>query len=338
MKKTFITIVALFIILTSAIYLAACNDTTDEGVETPPASDESNNEQESAEDPSYNEILVEKITVSTYGAMLAMENDQTYPRRRYLFTPRYTSDYEIRARVGQNGTFKISEERQNVDNGLAVVDFRMEKGKEYSLEIFIDSKANYFGICVNPKLGFDGITLSAGEEYMVMIDSEEREVKRYISQNPSVRFTGVYKMDINCNKFVVDTHSGSMNLSSRCDVLLGSTQRYVVVKNISDTAQTLDVAETEIESVNLDEEFEIDWKNGEGYYFVKYEETGIGTSYKMRSINLSTSEFRITVIAAQGSTSGYTAGPGLYFLPLIDGIYYIGFMFNPENTYAIKIT
>ena len=31
------------------------------GQETPPASDESNNEQESAEDPSYNEILEIKI-------------------------------------------------------------------------------------------------------------------------------------------------------------------------------------------------------------------------------------------------------------------------------------
>ena len=134
MKKTVLCIITIFVILISVICFVGCNDTTDEGVETPPVSDGNNNAQEPPEEPSYNEILVEKITVSTYGAMLAMENDQTYPGRRYLFTPLYTSDYEIKASVGQNGTFKINEEWQNVDNGLAVVDFRMEKGTEYSFE------------------------------------------------------------------------------------------------------------------------------------------------------------------------------------------------------------
>ena len=71
-------------------------------------------------------------------------------------------------------------------------------------------------------------------------------------------------MDINCKKFVSDWKSGSIDLSLRLDVFIQSIPKYIVVENTSDTEQTVEIAEAEIESVNLNEEFEIDWKSGEG--------------------------------------------------------------------------
>lgn len=48
MKKTVLCIITIFVILISVICFVGCNDTTDEGVETPPVSDGNNNAQEPA--------------------------------------------------------------------------------------------------------------------------------------------------------------------------------------------------------------------------------------------------------------------------------------------------
>ena len=355
MKKTVLCIITIFVILISVICFVGCNDTTDEGVETPPVSDGNNNAQEPAEvqDPGYSRIEYKLINVYDTEnpfndtPIPGVGAEDAYPRERYYkFMPFYTSDYEIATRIGEKGTITINNTvyESNGGEGHTKIKLRMEAGEWQYIDIKLgeDFKAYRFAFGIFTHTGFDNVTIAPGEQYVVRVASEEAGVKRYISQNPAIVFHSLKKLDKDVGgKYVTDSHFSGANMSLRLDVYFGSVQKdnfkYIIFENVSDTEQTLDVTEEEIESVNLNEEFEIDWKSGESYYFVKYEETDIGTSYKMRTINLSTSEFGIHVIAAQGSTSGYTARPGVYFLPVIDGIYYIGFMFNPENTYTITI-
>lgn len=358
MKKTFITIVALFIILTSAIYLAACNDTTDEGVETPPASDESNNAQEPTEvqDPGYSRIEYKSITV--YDTVNPVNDtpipgvgaEDAYPRERYfVFIPTYTSDYEILTYIGETGTVKINDEiyEANGVQGYTSIKLRMTQGEVYYIDIKLgeEFKAYRFSFGLFTHTGFDNVTIAPGEKYVVRVSAEETGVKRYISQNPAIVFFSLYKRDKDIDgSYVTDSHFSGVNMSPRLDVYFGSAGnddfKYIIFENVSDTEQTLEVTEEGIESVSLNEAFEIDWKSGEGYYFVKYVETGAAEEKVSREVLLTTNEYQYFALDSQGKSYGRaTPRPMSFVIDIENGTYYLGFRFQykKDGIYTITI-
>ena len=355
MKKTVLCIITIFVILISVICFVGCNDTTDEGVETPPVSDGDNNAQEPDEvqDPGYSRIEYKHIKI--YDTVNPVNDtpipgvgaENAYPRERYFqFMPVYTSDYEIVTSIGETGTVTINGTvyESNGGEGDTKLKVRMEAGEWQYIDIKLgeEFKAYKFAFGIFTHTGFDDVTIAPGEQYVVRVASEEAGVKRYISQNPAIVFFSLYERDKDVDgSYVLDSHFNGVNMSPRLDVYFGSAKndrfKYIIFENVSDTEQTLDVTEEEIESVNLNEEFEIDWKSGEGYYYFKYEETVAGESYLGRTIELSTSEFRLNALDSNGSNHGYTSGAGRYFLSVTNGTYYLGFSFIPEQKYTITI-
>lgn len=359
MKRIAVCLIALFIILTSAIYLAACNDTTDEGVETPPVSDGNNNAQEPPEvqDPGYSRI--EYKSISVYDTLYPFNDtpipgvgaEDAYPRERYfVFIPTYTSDYEILTYIGETGTVKINDETYEANGvqGYTRIKLRMNQGEIYYIDIKLgeEFKAYRFSFGLFTHTGFDNVTIAPGEQYVVRVASEETGVKRYISQKPAIVFFSLKVRDKDVDgKYVSDSHFSGVNMSPRLDVYFGSAGKenfkYIIFENVSDTEQTLEVTEEEIESVNLNEEFEIDWKSGEGYYFVKYEETGATEKKVSREVVLTTNEYQYFALDSQGKSYGRgTARPMSFVIDIENGTYYLGFKFYQyinDGIYTIKI-
>ena len=357
-RKILIPIIALFIILTSVLCFAACNDTTDVGIETPPASDESNNAQEPPEvqDPGYSRIEYKSIKV--YDTLYPHEDtpipgvgaEDAYPRERYFkFIPAYTSDYEIWTSIGETGTVTINGTvyKSNGGEGDTKLKVRMEAGEWYYIDIKLgeEFKAYRFAFGLFTHTGFDNVTIAPGEKYVVRVSAEETGVKRYISQNPAIVFFSLYKRDKDIDgSYVTDSHFSGVNMSPRLDVYFGSAGKddfkYIIFENVSDTEQTLEVTEEEIASVSLNEAFEIDWKSGEGYYFVKYVETGAAEEKVSRMVMLETNEFWYYALDSQGKSYGRpTPRPMSFVIDIENGTYYLGFRFQykKDGIYTVTI-
>lgn len=88
----------------------------------------------------------------------------------------------------------------------------------------------------------------------------------------------------------------------------------------------------------LNETFEIDWKHGEGYYYVKYEESGAAEGTITRRTQAS-SDFTMQALDLEGNNYKSVAGFNqTYRMKLANGTYYIGFRFSSDGKYAITIS
>ncbi len=269
-KKLVFVIVALLIVLTSAMILVSCND----------KSDKNNQQTDTSTIPSDSGIKEYEVQIDDFDLgskyVLQQEVQEGKTTLKVNFTAPFSSEYSISVGVDEYAEkyAKIDSVTLNgnllpFDSERKIITERFEENRQCSIEIVVTADdARNVVVRIEPKSTTENVVLAAGEKIVYRIIPETTGFRRfYVNADQNVKFVEAFETDNNGAR--VNSIVARGEEKGRLDIFCKqNVAKYIEIENTSDVEREVRITEEEIGELSETEVSKIDVKYTDSSYSI----------------------------------------------------------------------
>ena len=247
---------------------------------------------------------------------------------KYVFTPAYTSDYEISLVCSSELNVKINNQFATLAKNNEYVKtykYKMQAGQTYNIDIIDDDSARVVPLCITPHTDTSNISLSANEKYLIKVAKDTATPVRRLSFGNDIKITDVLVM-LADGRLEKDAQYVNFNGDASVDVWLGQEDYYLCLQSKSNKDSALQ--KSNISSVSLNAETPLSLVEGGGFRAVAFDCSKTGFHTLIKVLNASDGNFAGNVFVEvysrqKAKLQCLNYDTGLFASQLDKGIYYV---------------
>lgn len=246
---------------------------------------------------------------------------------KYVFTPAYTSDYEISLVCSSELNVKINNQFATLAKNNEYVKtykYKMQAGQTYNIDIIGDDSARVVPLRITPHTDTSNISLAANEKYLVKVAKDTATPVRRLSFGNDIKITDV--LVLADGRLGKDAQYVNFNGDVSVDVWLGQEDYYLCLQSKSNKDSALQ--KSNISSVSLNAETPLSLVEGGGFRAVAFDCSKTGFHTLIKVLNASDGNFAgnvfVEVFSRQkAKLQCLNYDMGLFASQLDKGIYYV---------------
>lgn len=247
---------------------------------------------------------------------------------KYVFTPAYTSEYEISLVCSSELNVKINNQFATLAKNNEYVKtykYKMQAGQTYNIDIIGDDSARVVPLRIAPHTDTSNISLSANEKYLVKVAKDTAMPVRRLSFGNDIKITDVLVM-LADGRLEKDAQYVNFNGDASVDVWLGQEDYYLCLQSKSNKDAALQ--KSNISSVSLNAETPLSLVEGGGFRAVAFDCSKNGFHTLIKVLNASDGNFAGNVFVEvysrqKAKLQCLNYDTGLFASQLDKGIYYV---------------
>lgn len=247
---------------------------------------------------------------------------------KYVFTPAYTSDYEISLVCSSELNVKINNQFATLAKNNEYVKtykYKMQAGRTYNIDIIGDDSARVVPLRITPHTDTSNISLSANEKYLIKVAKDTATPVRRLSFGNDIKITDVLVM-LADGLLAEDAQYVNFNGDASVDVWLGQEDYYLCLQSKSNRDSALQ--KSNIPSVSLNAETPLSLVEGGGFRAVAFDCSKTGFHTLIKVLNASDGNFAGNVFVEvysrqKAKLQCLNYDTGLFASQLDKGIYYV---------------